>query len=215
MTEQPKRFGTSSRGASFADVSQAADALLRSGERPTVEKVRFKIGGGSPNTLGPLLDRWWTTLSKRLDAGPPAFHRLPESVAHITEALWVQALEEARQRADLELSGRVRSKEQEKAQLEIRSYVLSLREGELQARLDTRDRRIADLESTVREERRNTAKARAQAESLARQLEVLQIESTRKIRRRVSYSATPSSRRPSSSKKLIQPRKPRISGRVR
>jgi hypothetical protein len=215
MTEHSKRYGTSSRGASFADVSQAADAMLRSGERPTVEKVRFKIGGGSPNTLGPLLDRWWTTLSKRLDAGPPAFHRLPESVAHITEALWVQALEEARQRAGLELSSMERSKEQEKAQLEIRSYVLSLREGELQARLDARDRRIADLELTVREERRNTAKARAQAESLARQLEVLQIESTRKTRRRVSSSATPSPRRPSPSKKLIKRRKARMSGRVR
>jgi hypothetical protein len=37
-----------------------------------------------------------------LDSGPAALHRLPESIAHIAEALWMQALEEAKRRALLE-----------------------------------------------------------------------------------------------------------------
>jgi hypothetical protein len=38
-----------------------------------------------------MLDAWWKTLSIRLDSGPAALHRLPETVAHIAEALWMQA----------------------------------------------------------------------------------------------------------------------------
>jgi hypothetical protein len=34
--------------------------------------------------------------------GPVALHRLPENVAHIAEALWMQALDDARRRAALE-----------------------------------------------------------------------------------------------------------------
>jgi Plasmid replication region DNA-binding N-term len=79
--------GPSPRGVSQSDVSHAADSLLRSGDRPTNHKVRAKIGKGSLSTIGPMLDAWWKTLSARLDAGPQALHRLPESVAHVAEAL--------------------------------------------------------------------------------------------------------------------------------
>ncbi len=42
-----------------------------------VEKIRTKLGRGSPNTINPMLDTWWKTLSARLDSGPAALHRLP------------------------------------------------------------------------------------------------------------------------------------------
>ena len=88
------RYGTPTRGITQSDVSHAADSLLRSGERPTIEKIRAKLGRGSPNTINPMLDAWWKTLSARLDAGPAALHRLPETVAHVAEALWMQALDQ-------------------------------------------------------------------------------------------------------------------------
>ncbi len=97
MNESPPRYGSPARGITQADVTHPADALLRAGERPTVERIRAAVGQGSPNTVGPLLDTWWKRLAGRLDAGPAAFHRLPESVAHVAEALWMQALEEGRQ----------------------------------------------------------------------------------------------------------------------
>jgi hypothetical protein len=84
------------------DVSHAADSVLRAGDRPAIEKIRSNLGRGSPNTINPMLDAWWKTLSARLDAGPAALHRLPENVAHIAEALWMQALDEGKRRASLE-----------------------------------------------------------------------------------------------------------------
>jgi hypothetical protein len=149
MSESAPRYGDPTRGITQADVSQAADTLLRAGERPTVEKIRVAVGRGSPNTVGPLLDAWWKRLAGRLDAGPAAFHRLPESVAHAAEALWMQALEEGRRRAELEQRMTDRALAQDKERLELRSHVLTLREGEMEARVHERDRTIAELTERV------------------------------------------------------------------
>jgi hypothetical protein len=71
---------TNHPGLGAADIDRAADSLLQVGERPTIEKVRARLGRGSPNTINPLLDAWWKRLAGRLDAGPAALHRLPEPV---------------------------------------------------------------------------------------------------------------------------------------
>jgi hypothetical protein len=145
-TTPSPRYGLSSRGVSGRDVELAAGALLREGERPTIEKIREKIGRGSPNTINPLLDAWWKRLASRLDAGPAALHRLPESVAHVAEALWMQALDEGRRRAEQEINRQVRDTARMKEDLDLRSHVLSLREGELESRLKDRERAQAALE---------------------------------------------------------------------
>jgi hypothetical protein len=157
-------------------VSQAADALLRAGERPTVERIRAAIGSGSPNTIGPLLDRWWKGLAGRLDSGPAAFHRLPESVAHVAEALWMQALEEGRQRALLEQRMTDRALAQDKERLELRSHVLTLREGEMEARLQDRDRTISELESRVQMLTGLLQKEQASRSSVARRLVAIEAQ---------------------------------------
>ena len=145
MITTPQPYGTPARGVTSSDVDQAADALLRAGKRPTVEKIRAIIGSGSPNTVGPLLDAWWKRLAGRLDAGPAAFHRLPVSVAHVAEALWMQALEEGRRRALLEQRMTDSALAQDKERLEVRSHVLTLREGEMEARIQDRDRTNSEL----------------------------------------------------------------------
>lgn len=45
--------GRQPRGVQGTDVDQVADALLRAGQRPTVEKIRAQLGTGSPNTINP------------------------------------------------------------------------------------------------------------------------------------------------------------------
>jgi Plasmid replication region DNA-binding N-term len=150
-TDPRLRIAPPSRGVSSTEVERAADALLRLGERPTIEKIRASLGGGSPNTINPLLDAWWKRLSARLDAGPAALHRLPESVAHVAEALWMQALDESRRRALLELKSTQRAATEQQQSLEVRSHVLTLREGELDARLRARETTIADLNLQLRE----------------------------------------------------------------
>jgi hypothetical protein len=83
---------------SVLEVQRAADALLRQGIKPSVAAVRDQLGGGSPNTLTPLLARYWESLGQRLGAGPESLDRVPESLARVTELLWRRALEEARER---------------------------------------------------------------------------------------------------------------------
>jgi len=179
LTSPLKPYGSPSRGVSAADVERAADQLLRSGERPTVEKVRATLGTGSPNTINPLLDGWWKRIGSRLDAGPAALHRLPESVAHVAEALWMQALDEGRRRAQIEIAGDKRAADQAKDAYEVRSHVLTLREGELDARLRDRERGYAELQAQLRTFTTLLHKEQKSREAQAQRMAELEAELTR------------------------------------
>jgi hypothetical protein len=173
-TAPAPRYGVPSHGITGRDVELAADALLREGERPTIEKIREKIGRGSPNTINPLLDAWWKRLASRLDAGPAALHRLPESVAHVAEALWMQALDEGRRRAGQEHNRQVRDTARTREDLDLRSHVLSLREGELESRLKDRERSQAALEAQVQELTQLLRKEQATRDAQGRRLATLE-----------------------------------------
>jgi len=121
-----------------------------------------------------MLDAWWKTLSARLDSGPAALHRLPESIAHIAEALWMQALEEGRRRAHQELKTSEHLSHQLEQNLEVRSHVLTLREGELDSRLRDRDRTIEDLNLRLRELTGALRKEQATLGMLSRKIADLQ-----------------------------------------
>src|SRR5579871_1758923 len=177
-------YGAFSRGVSSRDVELAADTLLRAGERPTIEKVREKIGRGSPNTINPLLDLWWKRLAARLDAGPAALHRIPEGVLHVAEALWMQALEESRRRAEQELSREGRAATRTQADLEVRSHVLTLREAELDSRLKDRERLNALLEAQIKELKLDLRKEKAMKDALSKRIS--QLEAVRGRVRRLS-----------------------------
>jgi hypothetical protein len=93
------------KGVSAYDVQHAADALLRLGKKPSIAAIREHLGGGSPNTLAPLLEKYWKGLGTRLPSGPDSLERVPESLARMTEALWLRSLDEARERAKAALIG--------------------------------------------------------------------------------------------------------------
>jgi hypothetical protein len=200
-------LGPSPRGITQSDVSHAADSLLLSGERPTIDKVRAKIGRGSPNTINPLLDAWWKTLSARLDSGPAALHRLPETVAHVAEALWMQALEEGRRRAHQELKTSQHLSHQLEQNLEVRSHVLTLREGELDSRLRDRDRTIEVLQLQVNALTGLLRKEQATREFLT--LKLAQRPSARrpKHRERRAKKANEKTRKAKARKRAPKPRK--------
>src|SRR5882757_5379723 len=81
---------------SQADVFRAADELLVEGHRPTIDRVRMRLGRGSPNTINDHLDAWWTKLGSRLrDLPGREFPQLPERVAQALLRLWNEALEGA------------------------------------------------------------------------------------------------------------------------
>jgi hypothetical protein len=210
-TTPPTPYGAPVRGITGRDVELAADALLRAGERPTIEKIRDKIGRGSPNTINPLLDAWWNRLASRLDAGPAALHRLPESVAHVAEALWMQALEEGRRRAEQETTREARSVAHSKDDLEVRSHVLTLREGELDRRLQDRDRAQATLESQLHELalllRKEQATREAQAQRIA-SLEEELLATSRKAQRAPGRAPPVKLKRQPQTKRAIKSAKP-------
>ena len=96
----------SNRGIQPEDVEQAADALIAEGLRPTIERVRLKIGRGSPNTVSPLLDVWFSGLAARLglDGRQSGEGGLPEPVQQAARLLWDTALASASEAAEQTLA---------------------------------------------------------------------------------------------------------------
>ena len=85
-------------GITESDVWSAADALLLEGARPTIERVRQKIGRGSPNTVSPYLETWFRSLGARIK-DPGAFAvapAVPDPVAQAAAHFWEAAMAEAR-----------------------------------------------------------------------------------------------------------------------
>ncbi|HET7864298.1 MAG TPA: DNA-binding protein [Burkholderiaceae bacterium] len=82
------------RGITETDVWKACDALLLEGARPTIERVRLKIGRGSPNTVSPHLEAWFKHLGGRIQdpgafAAPPD---VPDPVLQAARHFWETAL---------------------------------------------------------------------------------------------------------------------------
>ncbi|MFO1207386.1 MAG: DNA-binding protein [Burkholderiales bacterium] len=86
------------------EVQRAADMLMRRGQKPSIASGLEELGGGSPHMLAPLLDKYWKGLGNRLPAGPKSLG-VPESLARMTEALWLRSLDEARERTKASLIG--------------------------------------------------------------------------------------------------------------
>lgn len=113
----------SSRGVQQKDVWRAADALIAEGLRPTIERVRQKIGRGSPNTVSPLLETWFATLAGRLGVGSGSKDGggdLPQPVQQAAAMLWDAALRSARERAEQEFAQAGQALAADRAGLELR-----------------------------------------------------------------------------------------------
>lgn len=125
------------RGIQYEDVAQAADALLHEGLRPTIERIRQRIGRGSPNTVSPMLERWFGALGQRLQGGEAPqeqMHGLPPALWQASQDWWQQARHEAEQlaaaayRADRDaLLAQSQQLEQDRAQLNAREIALGER----------------------------------------------------------------------------------------
>ena len=86
----------------------------------------------------------------------------------------MQALDEGRRRAEQEINRQVRDTARTKEDLDVRSHVLSLREGELESRLKDRERTQAMLETQLQELTTLLRKERATREAQARHISSLE-----------------------------------------
>lgn len=128
--EHPPAPARPSRGVSQAEVTQAADLLLFEGVRPTIEKIRARLGRGSPNTVSPMLDHWFATIGKRMEghgfAAQSASAGLPPPVAQLARELWEAALAQAH-------GAQRQTFESQHHELELTTRALQARETELAA----------------------------------------------------------------------------------
>lgn len=80
--------------ASRTKVWEAADGiLLGTGERPTVEAIRQRLGGGSPNSVTAYLNEWYRELAERLAAAAAPIEGVPIAALALLRDLWRVARE--------------------------------------------------------------------------------------------------------------------------
>jgi len=94
--------------------------------------VRQKIGSGSPNTVSPMLERWFATLGKRLDGRGASLadgeaHQLPLGIVQAAKLFWDTARREADQ-------VQVQKSETARRQLELQRQALARKDSELTQR---------------------------------------------------------------------------------
>jgi Plasmid replication region DNA-binding N-term len=120
---------------SQSDVFQAADALLLEGHKPTIDRVRMRLGRGSPNTIQEHLDVSWAHLGSRLrDVPGREFPALPERVGRALQALWNTALDSAHEVLGETVSTRERSIVEREGAFDAREKKLLEQEREATAR---------------------------------------------------------------------------------
>jgi len=74
--------------ASRVRVFQAADRILRTGRRPTVEAIRELLGGGSPNSVTTYIQDWYQDLGSRLVATEEPLVGFPREAVSLMAELW-------------------------------------------------------------------------------------------------------------------------------
>lgn len=152
-----------SRGVQEADVWAAADALLAEGQKPTIEKVRLHMGRGSPNTVAPMLDAWFSTLGARLGLNQQTQelrNSVPNEVLEAAQLLWSHALEHARKAAEQALENREKAATDLQQQLQAQQAKLAQREEGLLQQKNAMDAALK--------------LAQAQREDLSRRLDEMQ-----------------------------------------
>lgn len=116
----------STRGVQQDEIWAAADALLKDGLRPTIERVRQKMGRGSPNTVSPILEAWFASLGPRLGAISTQEEAgdLPAPVWQSMTQLWDTAVLSAREQAAQELAMARQLLADERTELELQEVHL-------------------------------------------------------------------------------------------
>lgn len=123
------------RGITQGQVNEAADAILATGENPTVEKVRIELGTGSPNTITRMLDAWRSQLGDRLRQ-LSALPDVPDAVGQAMVELWRLAAEHA----EHALRGRFAS---ERSSLEAAQAQLDQERKSWETRLEAAETSVA------------------------------------------------------------------------
>ncbi|NUT16982.1 MAG: hypothetical protein HOQ33_21115 [Cupriavidus sp.] len=167
-----------SRGITRDDVWQAADSLLKAGQRPTIERIRLHLGRGSPNTVSPHLDAWFAALGGRIQ-DPQGFAPAPGCPEPVTEAaryLWEAALQSARASAEASLAQREAALAEASTVLQQEREALAQERQVMQARLEGAEAAMAELTRARDEAAERAARGETAAAAWQQQAEALREE---------------------------------------
>ena len=165
----------STRGVQQDEIWAAADALLKDGLRPTIERVRQKMGRGSPNTVSPMLEAWFASLGPRLGvmSAPGQAGDLPAPVWQAMTQLWDTALMSTREQAAQELAKSRQlltdertALELQKAQLAREAQSFSDRQAALDKAADISRAHIIDLNARLTESHTRMARREGEIDDL-------------------------------------------------
>lgn len=139
--------------------------LMESGKRPSEPNIRDLIGG-SPNTIQPLIDRWFADRGRELLAGRISIVQssdLPQAAHDLVAELRA----DARRAADAEVAKAMATAAEKAAEAEAAIAALRTREAEFQAKKDTLEQVQADLRADIAMTRADATAARAAADAAA------------------------------------------------
>ncbi len=189
----------SSRGVQQEEVFAAADALLAERLRPTIERVRMKIGRGSPNTVAPMLEAWFSGLGQRLGVVPAAAGEggPPSAVRQAMDGVWAAALTAAREQADAALAAerealasehsdiQAACDEAARQQTALATREVTLNEGMslVRKQLEEQGQRILQLQRELERRTQELADTRNSLAGLVQEREQRAIEAQQKLER--------------------------------
>jgi plasmid replication DNA-binding protein KfrA len=224
MVSQKMTYGTGRhRGAtvSYAEIERAARDLMANGGRPTVEGVHKALGRGSPNHISVEMQKFWKNQSALNGSDPLALTRLPPELADAAVAQWEQALRLALQNATDEDNAARAHLEQLRRDMDARAHSVELREKECDMAARVRERALADTREQVNLLMGELAADRAELRfrdarigDLEAQIEAHRQQLARVVTRTVTRNRalktqkpSPRSRKSSTSKTRIHPKK--------
>lgn len=147
------------RGIQYEDVAQAADALLHEGVRPTIERIRMHIGRGSPNTVSPMLEQWFSGLGQRL-GGTSRVQQgggtLPAALLQAAQEWWDAARSAADASAAQAWAARQAQQDSAAQELEAARTQLQARELVLHERLHAMEKSVELAAQQLRESNERT-----------------------------------------------------------
>lgn len=169
-------------------VFQAAEQLIEQGTEPTNRNIREVLGGGSLETITPLL-REWKLLQEQSADIPNSVH---VAMDHTLKRVWIEAKDHAKrtfvgermlleaQISKLEDELRLADEAKEKTDADIAKLQESIKAGEAAAELAKSQsaERIADLKSALSETKEEAKEARASERDLNKQLVALTKEAS-------------------------------------
>jgi Plasmid replication region DNA-binding N-term len=208
--------------ASRTKVWEAADAiLLGSGERPTVEAVRQRLGGGSPNSVTAYLNEWYRELAERLSAADAPIEGVPVAALALLRDLWrvaregqgagLRAVQDVDGLAEAELEAlKAQVKALETLNLELRRHRATTEKALVEAKA-----LLSHREASAAEERERLVELETALTAVRLELEVLRARKGRSAP--TAQAATETRRRPRakpSRPKSAKPAMPKTASRT-